>query len=166
VNASAPQSPWWRGTRGEWYVAAQVVLAAIVFFGPRTLPGLPAWPAPVAYLSVLGGGLLMAVGGALAFAGLFRLGANLTPLPYPKERATLIQSGPYALVRHPIYAGGILVSYGWALVVRGWLTLGYATVLLIFFEIKAAREERWLVEKFPEYPEYRRRVRKLIPFIR
>jgi len=157
--------PWWRGAHGEWYVAAQVVLGLVVFFGPRTLPGLPAWPAPLAYASVLAGGLLMALGGALAFASLFKLGSNLTPLPYPKERATLVQSGPYALVRHPIYAGGILVAYGWALVVRGWLTLAYATALLLFFEIKASREEQWLVEKFPEYPAYRARVRKLIPFI-
>lgn len=158
--------PWWRGRRGEWYVAAQVLLGGVVFFGPRTLPGLPAGPRPLAPVAVFAGGLLMVAGGALLFASLLRLGANLTPLPVPRERATLVQSGPYALVRHPIYAGAILLCYGWALAVRGWLTLLYATALLIFFEIKATREERWLADRFPEYPDYQRRVRKLIPFIR
>jgi protein-S-isoprenylcysteine O-methyltransferase Ste14 len=64
-----------------------------------------------------------------------------------------------------MYSGGIIFAYGWAFVVHGWLTLVYATVLLIFFEIKARREEQWLIERFPEYPDYRRRVRMLIPFI-
>jgi protein-S-isoprenylcysteine O-methyltransferase Ste14 len=157
---------WWRGTRGEWYVVAQLALMAVVFFGPRTVPGLSAWPAPLAWISLFAGAALMVAGGGLFLAGAFRLGANLTPLPYPKDHATLVQSGPYALVRHPIYAGGIMLAFGWALVVRGWLTLVYAAAILIFFEVKSAREERWLVERFPEYPDYQRRVRKLIPFIR
>jgi len=157
--------PWWRGARGEWYVAAQLVLMAIVFLGPRTLPGLPVWPETVARIARLAGAALMVAGGGLLLASLFTLGANLTPLPYPRSDATLVQSGPYRLVRHPIYAGGIVLAYGWALVVHGWLTLGYATVLLIFLDIKSAREERWLAAKFPEYAGYQRRVRKLIPFV-
>lgn len=64
-----------------------------------------------------------------------------------------------------MYAGGIVLAYGWALAVHGWLTLLYATVLIVLLEIKSTREERWLVEKFPDYSEYQRRVSKLIPFI-
>jgi protein-S-isoprenylcysteine O-methyltransferase Ste14 len=156
---------WWRGTRGEWYVAAQLVLIAVVFLGPRTLPGLPEWPAAVARALIFAGATLMVAGSCVLFAGLLRLGANVTPLPHPQPHARLVQSGPYRLVRHPMYAGGIVLAYGWALLVSGWLTLIYATVLLVFLDIKSAREERWLVEKFPEYPDYQRRVRKLIPFI-
>jgi protein-S-isoprenylcysteine O-methyltransferase Ste14 len=108
---------------------------------------------------------LLLAGAGLLLAALIRLGPNLTPLPHPKDQATLVQTGPYGLVRHPIYAGGILAAYGWGLVVHGWLTLVYATVLLIFLDLKAAREERWLTGKFPGYSDYQRRVRKLIPFI-
>ena len=36
-------SPWWKGERGEWYVAVQGVLIAMVLFAPRTLPGWPEW---------------------------------------------------------------------------------------------------------------------------
>ena len=157
--------PWWRGSRGEWFVVAQIVLILVVFLGPRTVPSLPDWPAPLARVSVVAGAVIALAGLALLLAGLFRLGPNLTPLPYPTSRATLIQTGPYRLVRHPMYAGGIALAYGWALFVRGWLTLAYATVLFLFLEVKATREERWLVDRFPDYPDYQRRVRKLVPFI-
>jgi protein-S-isoprenylcysteine O-methyltransferase Ste14 len=161
---SAP-SPSWRGSRGEWYVVGQVVLIAVVFLCPRTLPGLPAWPEPLARISLFAGAALAFAGIGLLLAGSFGLGPNLTPLPFPRADAILVQTGPYRIVRHPMYAGGIALAYGWALFVRGWLTLGYATVLLVFLEVKASREERWLSDRFPDYPDYQRRVRKLIPFI-
>ena len=41
--------------------------------------------------------------------------------------------GPHhRLVRHPIYSGGIFVAFGWALWVRGWLTLAYALILFVY----------------------------------
>lgn len=33
------KTPWWKGTRGEWYVVAQIALIVLVFFGPRNIPG-------------------------------------------------------------------------------------------------------------------------------
>lgn len=102
MDVPGTHPPWWRGARGEWYVAAQLALMAVVFLGPRTLPGLPAWPAPIARFTKFAGATLMLGGGGLLLAGLFRLGSNLTPLPYPKPNAALVQSGPYRLVRHPI----------------------------------------------------------------
>lgn len=157
--------PWWRGTRGEWYVIAQVVLMAVVFLGPRNLPGWPVWSAPFDHIAMTLGAVLILAGGCLFLAGIFRLGPGLTPLPHPKDDAPLVQTGPYGIVRHPIYAGGIMLAFGWAFLVQGLLTLLYAAVILIFLDIKSAREERWLVEKYPDYPEYRKRVKKLIPFI-
>ncbi len=156
---------WWRGTRGEWYVVGQLALIALVFLGPKTLAGLPAWPASLSRVCVVAGIGLALAGASFLLAGLFRLGPNLTPIPYPKPHATLIDSGPYRLVRHPMYGGGIMFAYGCALFVCGWLTLVYATFLLVFLDIKSSREERWLIDKFPDYPDYQRRVRKLIPFI-
>ena len=64
-----------------------------------------------------------------------------------------------------MYSGGVLLSLGWALFVGSWLTVGYAAILFVFVDIKSRLEERWLAEKFPGYAEYRRRVRKLVPFL-
>ncbi len=159
------QSPWWKGSRGEWYVVAQITLFALVMFGPRTWAGWPAWSFPYTWLGRMVGGALLLTGGLLALAGIFKLGVNLTPLPYPQDQAALIETGPYQLVRHPIYSGAILMALGWAGWVHGWLTIGYAIVLFVFFDIKVRREEQWLKDKFSGYVAYQKRVRKLIPFI-
>lgn len=157
--------PWWKGSRGEWLVAVQLVLMALVFLGPRRLPG---WPASTQVLPgwlPVAGTLLMVAGGALMLAALVHLGAGLTPLPYPKDGALLVVSGPYALVRHPMYSGGLLLALGWALHVHGVLTLAYVAVLFAFLDRKSAREEQWLAARFAGYDAYRRRVRKLVPFL-
>ena len=160
---AADRKPWWKGARGEWFVVAQVFLIGLEFLGPRTVVGQPAWPFPHACTVV--GAALMVGGGILLVAGLVSLGRSLTPLPYPKDGAELIQTGPFALVRHPIYSGGLLLSLGWALYVQGWLTLGYVAALFVFLDVKSRREERWLTEKFPTYTVYQQRVRKLVPFV-
>ena len=159
-----PQHPWWKGRRGEWYVAMQAVLFGLVIFGP-TGSDLHAWPRALATLATPLGLALVAVGGLIAAAAALKLGPNLTPLPHPKDDSTLVDSGLYGLVRHPIYCGLILAAFGWAVYVQGWLTLAWAVVLLVFFDIKSRREEAWLLARFPAYADYRRRVCKLIPFI-
>ena len=164
-TAVADRAPWWKGARGEWFVVAQIVLIALVFLGPRTVAGLPAWSFPFPRAWPVAGGALMIAGGGLFGAGILRLGRGLTPLPYPKDGAELVQTGPYALVRHPMYGGGLVLALGWALWVHGWLTLGYVAVLFVFLDVKSRREERWLAGKFPAYAAYQRRVRKLIPFV-
>jgi protein-S-isoprenylcysteine O-methyltransferase Ste14 len=157
--------PWWKGARGEWYVIAQGFFFALVALGPRTWAGLPEWAAPWDGIGGAAGLALMILGGLLSLAGVLHLGANLTALPHPKDEATMVETGAYALVRHPIYSGLILAAFGWALWRNGWLTLAYAALLLVFFDLKSRREERWLRRKFSGYADYQRRVRKLIPFI-
>lgn len=159
------QQPWWKGTRGEWYVVVQFILLALVAFGPRTLPGLPQWSPPLSTISPIVGLILGAGGGLLALAGLLHLGRNLTPLPHPKDDATLVEAGVYGLVRHPIYSGLILGAFGWALIHSSPPALLYASILLVFFDLKSRREERWLRAKFPRYAAYQQRVKKLIPFV-
>jgi protein-S-isoprenylcysteine O-methyltransferase Ste14 len=163
--AVTERATWWRGKRGEWYVVIQAALFALIIFGPRALPGLPVWPPAWRWPATVSGAALLVAGAYLGFFGLFSLGRNLTPLPHPKDDAVLVESGAYRLARHPIYGGLILMAYGFALLIAGILTIGYATLLLVFFDIKSRREERWLNRKFPGYRAYSRRVRRLIPFI-
>ena len=164
-RATRRETAWWRGRRGEWYVATQFVLFALVAAGPATWRGWPPWPFPGGRLASGAGGVMMAVGLALAIWGARLHGAGLQALPYPREGGAVLDTGPYRIVRHPIYSGAVCIAFGWALWRQGWLTLAYAALLLLLFDAKARREERWLVEKFPSYAAYQRRVRKLVPFL-
>jgi protein-S-isoprenylcysteine O-methyltransferase Ste14 len=58
-----------------------------------------------------------------------------------------------------------LIAVGWALLMHGWLTFGYAIMMLVFFDFKSRWEEEWLKAKFSGNREYQKRVRKLIPFV-
>jgi protein-S-isoprenylcysteine O-methyltransferase Ste14 len=101
----------------------------------------------------------------LAWAGL-RLGASLTPFPTPRAHQDLKTTGPYALVRHPMYGGGILIALGWSIVFATLVGFGFAVVLAVFLDLKARREEAWLGERLDGYETYRERTpRKLVPFI-
>jgi protein-S-isoprenylcysteine O-methyltransferase Ste14 len=159
------KSVWWQGKRGEWYVVVQAALFVLVIFGPRTLRVALLWSSPDPQPGSLVGILFLLTGLLFAATGVFNLGNNLTPLPCPKEDATLVRTGAYRFVRHPIYSGIIFMAFGWSLWVHGWLTFGYALLLFVFLDIKSRREELWLKEKFPEYSAYQKRVRKLIPFV-
>jgi protein-S-isoprenylcysteine O-methyltransferase Ste14 len=150
---------WARG--GAW-VLAQFPLTVLALFAARigpAFPGLVVVPA-----RWLGLGLFVS-GGLLLVAGAVGLGPRLTPFPKPLADARLVQTGAYGLARHPIYGGGLIAVVGWALLNGHWLGLLAAAGLAIFFSAKASFEERWLSATFPEYAAYRRRVRKLIPFL-
>lgn len=161
----ASLAPWWRGTRGEWYVLAQAGLFLLVALGPRTASWLPAWPDALRASSPVVGAAVMVAGGLWILAGAAGLGRSLTALPCPKDGGTLVDTGAFAFVRHPMYCGGIWMAVGCALCTRSLLTLAYAAVLTVFFDVKASREERWLSAAFPGYAAYQARVRKLIPFV-
>jgi len=154
-----------KGRRGEWYLVVQAGLLLLLAFGPRSCQGVTPWGSPYTWIGSLVGGVLILAGFLLAATGAVNLGKNLTPLPRPKENATLIVSGAYRLVRHPIYSGITFMAFGWGLWLHSWLVIGYALLLFAFFDIKSRLEERWLEEKFPEYAAYRKRVRKLVPFV-
>ena len=161
----ASAQAWWKGSRGELYVVVQLLLVVLIIVGPRRWHGWPSWRFPEGWLVSATGVALLVAGAGLALAGIFRLGSALTPLPYPGARAVLRDTGVYAVVRHPMYSGVLLAALGWALIRAGWLTIGYVAAAWLFVEMKVRREEKWLVERFPAYVQYRRRARKLIPFV-
>lgn len=157
--------PWWKNARGEWFVLGQFALITLLLFGPRDWALLPAWSAPWDRLAIGAAGLLILAGGLLCLAAVGNLGRNLSPFVCPKANSVLIERGVYRWMRHPIYSSLLLAAFGWALLVRGRLTLGYALLLFLLLDRKAAREECWLLERFPGYTAYRRRVRKFLPFL-
>ena len=164
--AELPRAPWWKGSRGEWYVVVQVVLFVLIGFGPRSWSDGQTWPEPYAAAATGVGLALMLLGGVLAVWGLASLGSrNLTALPYPKDTASLVTSGPYAIVRNPIYSGLILGAFGWGLWLHAPFTLVFAAALFVLFDLKTRKEEAWLIERFPAYLEYCAQVKKLIPWL-
>ncbi len=153
------------GQRGEWYVVVQFVLFALIFFVPLLAPSLVEWPDPWDLVGVGLGLVLALIGGLTALAGVMSLGTNLAAVPYPREDAALVEKGAFRFVRHPIYSGIILGSFGWGLLTNSLFALLLAMVLFIFFDLKSRREEQWLSEKYADYTAYQARVRKLIPLI-
>jgi len=151
------------GARGEWYVVAQFVLMLAVAAGPVQVSGWPPLWSIGARLEVFAGGLVL-VGLLLLLAGVHRLGANLTPLPYPTAAGVLVDRGIYAWVRHPIYGGLMLMTAGWACR-RGGLTMLYAVLLVALLAFKSRREETWLLARHAGYDTYRRRTRRFLPFV-
>jgi protein-S-isoprenylcysteine O-methyltransferase Ste14 len=147
------------GKRGEGWFVVQLVLFAVILLAPPVPPvTFPLW------LRILGLGILV-VGGVFGTGGVLALGSNLTAFPRPIEGGTLITTGMYSVVRHPIYTGLILGTLGLGIFRVSLLGIVLAAVLFIFFDLKSRREEKWLVEAYPEYVDYRKRVKKLIPWV-
>ena len=113
------------------------------------------------------GMILSAAGVAIAIWARRILGTNWSGIVTLKEGHTLVRRGPYAYVRHPIYSGIILAAAGSFLAVLPTLQ-GIICVCFIFagFRLKSLYEEQILTQNFAdEYPQYRREVKALVPFI-
>jgi protein-S-isoprenylcysteine O-methyltransferase Ste14 len=157
---------WWRGERGEYWVLGQTLLS-IGFILLPVYPVIsldrlsPFWK----YMSWGLTGFFSLIAALLLIYGGIALGANLTPLPHPKDDGELVTTGIYGIVRHPIYSGVIFLAiayscWRWSLI----HALG-AAILLLFFDIKARKEESWLKNKFSDYNSYQSKVKKLIPWL-
>jgi protein-S-isoprenylcysteine O-methyltransferase Ste14 len=142
-------------------VIQALLLALLAFAGASG----PAWGDPWLITGRLAGAILVVTGLLVAGLGFLGLRENLTAVPRPVEGGHLVDTGVYGLVRHPIYTGIILVAAGWGLVTASPPALVVALGLGFFFDLKARREEAWLVAAYPAYAAYRRRVRKLVPFL-
>jgi protein-S-isoprenylcysteine O-methyltransferase Ste14 len=159
-NNAAVNKRYSFGERGGWWVATQVVLLAVIFFlAPWTSRTGGSLARPLQYLGVMS----IVLGAAVIAAGFVSLGSSLTPYPRPRGDAVLITHGIYRFMRHPIYTGLILGTLGWTL---AWISVPAAVGaigLAVFFDRKAAREERWLNERYPDYAVYAARVRRFVP---
>lgn len=117
------------------------------------------------FAPVLLAGFVLTLAGAL-FAAWARLtlGANWSGRPSVKAGHELIVAGPYALARHPIYTGLLLALLGTALAIGEWRALLGFLLIFVYFAAKISREERLMMQTFPDaYPRYCQRVKALIP---
>jgi len=144
---------------GLWVVGQSVLLCAVLAGG---ILERNQWQS---LTLTLGGAFLLPIAAGCGWAGAVSLGRNLTPFPKPSASSTLVQTGIYALIRHPLYTAVFCGSLGWALVCRSWPALLAALALAPLFDAKARREERWLRQLFPEYSSYEQRVRRFVPWV-
>jgi protein-S-isoprenylcysteine O-methyltransferase Ste14 len=107
-------------------------------------------------------GLLSIAAFSFACISLGYLRRNLSIIP---EARRLVTTGPYALVRHPLYLAEITAAF--SLVLAGPFVVSVIAfgVFVVMQGARARFEERLLGETFPEHADYRRRTRRLIPFV-
>jgi protein-S-isoprenylcysteine O-methyltransferase Ste14 len=109
---------------------------------------------------------LTAAGCAFAVWARAWLGSDWSGMVTLKRDHRLVRTGPYAVVRHPIYAGLLLGLLGTALAVGEVRGLPALVLAFAAWHRKARTEEQFLEEQFPQdYPDYRCDVKQLIPFV-
>jgi protein-S-isoprenylcysteine O-methyltransferase Ste14 len=146
---------------GGWVVLQFALIAAIIAVGLFA----PGWPGGARWW-VKGGGVVLLFAGALVLVSAGRaLGSGFTPFPKPAERGALVEEGPYAFVRHPVYSGGLLVAAGLSLALSPW-SLVVTAALAVVWALKASVEERFLSARYPGYADYCSRTPyRLVPFV-
>jgi protein-S-isoprenylcysteine O-methyltransferase Ste14 len=125
----------------------------------------PAWPEGAQNELRAVGLVLVLTGLGLAIAAAMTLGRSLSPFPRPRPDGELVKRGPFAVVRHPIYAGGLLVFAGIALATSVLAFVG--TLALVGLWVGKIRvEEQHLRARYPGYRAYERAVRfRIVPGI-
>lgn len=109
--------------------------------------------------------VLFAFGLGFAIWARVHIGRNWGTPMTQKEEPELVTSGPYRLVRHPIYAGLLVAGIGTS-VALSWAWLIAVALAAIYFVDSATVEERYLTEQFPDrYPMYKRTTKMLVPFL-
>jgi protein-S-isoprenylcysteine O-methyltransferase Ste14 len=146
--------------RGWSWIFVQALIFLLILLTPRLIDlPLPLWFRGfgwlfIAFAAYLGSGALLA------------LGQSMSIFPKPRPDASLVRSGPYRLVRHPIYSALILGTLGWSLWRQHLLGLVLGLVLGAFFDRKSRHEEKLLLLKYPEYASFRAQTPyRLLPWL-
>jgi protein-S-isoprenylcysteine O-methyltransferase Ste14 len=157
-------------TDQEPWDKALMALAALAFFAWLALMGLDAarfrWSRVPAGLRALGAALF--AGAMVLFFLTFRENTFLSPaVRVQADRGqTVVSTGPYRYVRHPMYTAFIALTAGGALFLGSWYGLLGCVPLAVLVAVRATLEERTLSRELAGYDDYVRRVRRrLIPFV-
>ena len=144
-------------TRGDLLVSIQLVLLALLGF----VPGGSLWS--VDGVVGLAGWALVSLGVVILGVSFVNLGSTLTAHPIPLKKASLKTTGLYAVVRHPIYLGLLVLALGLVVLAASPWHIAFFVALSAVLHVKAGFEERLLRAVYPEYEAYARRVGRLIP---
>jgi protein-S-isoprenylcysteine O-methyltransferase Ste14 len=144
---------------------AAMLLATIGFIAAMVVPALDhrfRW-STVPLFAVVLGDILTALWFCVAFL-VFRENTFSAATVQIAEGQTVVSTGPYAIVRHPMYAGGLFSFIGTSLALGSWWGMLALLIVLPALVWRLLDEERLLQANLPGYAEYSRRVRyRLIP---
>jgi protein-S-isoprenylcysteine O-methyltransferase Ste14 len=170
---------WWIASRSAKRTARKESLSSRLSYIAPLLVSiylLSARNVPVAVLRerfVPGDSSTLAVAAALTAAGLLfavwarrHIAGNWSASVTVKEGHELVTTGPYAILRHPIYSGLLLALVSSAIAVGEWRAVLAVALALLYFVPKLRLEERWMRQEFGEaYRVYCERTRALVPFV-
>jgi protein-S-isoprenylcysteine O-methyltransferase Ste14 len=143
-------------------IAYLVAFAAVIAFIPFDVFHLHLLPPPSRLVSTLGLALFVA-GWTLASVAL-RTNVFAAPVVKTMAAQTVVDDGVYAVVRHPMYAGVVLLLLGMPLWLESWAALLLACVPIALLVARVLVEERFLRAALPAYAAYAARVRfRLMP---
>jgi protein-S-isoprenylcysteine O-methyltransferase Ste14 len=147
-------------SRSRWGVLLQFLAFTLLWQGHFWARSLPIWRATISVALFILAAVLSWTS-SRALAGQLRVDAALG------AEHRLVRSGPYAVVRNPIYASMLLVLCATAIIVTGWKPFAVALALFIAgTEIRVRTEERLLASRFgEEFESYKRDVSAYLPFL-
>lgn len=144
-------------TRKDYFFVGLQMVLFVLFVIPfqleQNLPQLPQWPAQ----------LVLIIGLIEVVWAFMQLRNFISVWPTPKDDSELVTWGLFAIVRHPIYSGIILVTAGYAFYKTDLYKLLICLALFILFYFKSSYEEKRLTERFKVYPRYKARVGRFFP---
>jgi len=151
----------------EWSQKIIVTLILFAFFSLIVLSVLDyrfAWSRVAPWVSILGDMVIL-----LSFLFIFwvvRVNSFAASNIRVEKDQTVIDTGPYAHVRHPMYAGAIWLFVGMPLALGSWWSLGLIVPFMPVLLWRLLDEEKILQRDLPGYTDYMRRVRfRLVPFV-
>ncbi len=77
----------------------------------------------------------------------------------------IVTTGPYRLIRHPIYAAILYFTLAGVAANRSWMNVVLLAVVCLGVGIRIYCEERLVVIEYPEYSEYAKRTKRIVPFV-
>jgi protein-S-isoprenylcysteine O-methyltransferase Ste14 len=155
------------GAEKEWSQKVIQSIAQIAFIAVIILPAFDyrfSWSVVPTY-AVITGDVLVALGLYFVFL-VFKENTFTSATIEIADSQKVISTGPYALVRHPMYAGAFVMLLGVSPALGSWWGLVAVIQLMLAIVVRLFDEEKFLVKNLPGYAEYQKKVKfKLVPFI-
>lgn len=157
------------GPAAETQKSQQIIqsLASLFFISLFIVPGLDFrfhWSRVTSTVSLIADALV-ALSFFIVFL-VFKENSYTSATIEVSNEQTVVTSGPYSVVRHPMYAGAFLLLIFTPLALASWVALPFVLPLMLSIVVRLLEEEKFLQAHLSGYEEYRQRVRyRLVPFI-